>query len=117
MKRADLRKLFGVRFRALREERQITQQEVADYVGCGRPFVTRIETGERSPSFDMLPRFAEILRVDEMDLFTFPGATVRHDVGDLSRRASLDVNFQVKAILEQAIGIVRPKERAVARRK
>jgi transcriptional regulator with XRE-family HTH domain len=55
--------VFGSRLRALRLERQLTQQQLAER--CGMPYqnIARIERGERTPNWDTVVRIAEALEV------------------------------------------------------
>ncbi|MGN0056443.1 MAG: helix-turn-helix domain-containing protein [Atopobiaceae bacterium] len=52
---------FGGRVRALREERGLTQEEVAKALGLTRPAVGRWETNRAKPRIDKLDQLAEIL--------------------------------------------------------
>lgn len=47
----------------IREERKLTQQNVADLLNIQRPTYTRYETGEREPDFETLIKLSEILEV------------------------------------------------------
>ena len=46
--------LYRKKLRAIREEKGITQDEVAQVVGVHRSYIVRFENGERSPN---LPQF------------------------------------------------------------
>lgn len=63
-----LKKQLGVRIRTLREERHITQEELAERVGFHPTYVAKLEAGERAPSFESLFRFANALGVKPADL-------------------------------------------------
>ena len=38
---------FGIKMRALREERGLTQQDQADYLGVSKAYISALETGSR----------------------------------------------------------------------
>jgi transcriptional regulator with XRE-family HTH domain len=80
-------KLFGARVRALREEQQLRVIDVAALIGCDASYYYSIERGDSTPSFELLMAIAKSLKVDEADLFTWPGTGIRHDLRELVRQA------------------------------
>ncbi|HQZ69181.1 MAG TPA: helix-turn-helix transcriptional regulator [Planctomycetaceae bacterium] len=62
-----LRKL-GQRIRNIREERKLTQQQLADRSGLHRTFIGSVERGERNLSVLNLRIFAKSLRVPISEL-------------------------------------------------
>jgi transcriptional regulator with XRE-family HTH domain len=68
-----LQKLFGGRLRQLREERGLSQQDLANSVGVESDgTIRRWETGKRWPGPDTIEKLAKALGVRARDLFTFP---------------------------------------------
>lgn len=51
------------RIRQLRRERGMTQQELAQVAGCGRSFLSEIETGKANPTQAVLQLIATALDV------------------------------------------------------
>jgi len=49
-----VRRRLGARIRALRTARDLTQQEVGDRVGLSQKYVSELERGRRSPSWETL---------------------------------------------------------------
>jgi transcriptional regulator with XRE-family HTH domain len=54
------KELAGI-IRKLRKERRMTQQELADMIGCSRWLVNRVECGVTMFSYNQLVKIAEIL--------------------------------------------------------
>lgn len=54
---------FGERLLALRTERHITQQALADYMGLSRWSVSNYEAGKNKPDFDGLMLLADYFEV------------------------------------------------------
>ncbi len=52
----------------VREQKGLTQGELADKVGVCRVTITRIETGARNPSMPLLQKIANALKVELTDL-------------------------------------------------
>ena len=66
-----LRHQFGKRLKAIRHQRGLTQEEFAELVGISVDFLSLIERGLNSPSFEVLEQMSRALRVPVMDLFDF----------------------------------------------
>lgn len=61
---------LGSRIKELRKALRLTQRELADQVGIDFTYLSKIENGVMpySPSAKTLKRFADALRVDELEL-------------------------------------------------
>jgi transcriptional regulator with XRE-family HTH domain len=68
--------LVGQRLRRVREQRGVTLTEVADRTGISKSTLSRLETGQRKPSLELLLPLAQAYRVPLDDLVGAP------DVGD-----------------------------------
>lgn len=66
-----LKTLFGKRIRSLRRIRDLTQEQLAEAVGCSAEYISRIERGMVSPSFETLSAIANALHVGVSALFDF----------------------------------------------
>ena len=66
-----LLKKLGRRIAELRKTRQLTQPELAKKVGCSVEFISLVERGVNAPSVAGLEKFADALKVQVSDLFTF----------------------------------------------
>ena len=67
----SLRREFGNRLKAIRLDRKLTQEEFAEVVGISVDFLSLIERGINSPSFEVLERMATRLDVQVRELFDF----------------------------------------------
>jgi transcriptional regulator with XRE-family HTH domain len=72
-----LQKRLGQRIAELRKARKLTQIELAKRVGYSVEFISLIERGINGPSIAGLDRFATVLNVEVVDLFTFEPETRR----------------------------------------
>jgi transcriptional regulator with XRE-family HTH domain len=68
---SDLRVQFGRRLKALRIEREMTQEDLANAADVSTVFISSIERGKYAPSFDNLQKLAKALGVSVKDLFDF----------------------------------------------
>ena len=66
-------KAFGTRLRLLREQRGMSQQELADYADCAKMTVHRIETAQFSATLDVLLSLATALKMPLFELVQGPG--------------------------------------------
>ncbi len=95
----SIHKLFGHRVRQLREEQQLGAADVAALIGCDVSHYYSIERGAHPPSFALLLAIAKTFKVDEADLFTWPGSGLRHDVREQVRLATPPALAALKAAL------------------
>jgi transcriptional regulator with XRE-family HTH domain len=66
-------KFFGARLRHLREERRMSQQELADYADVSKMTVHRIETAQFSATLDVLLSLTKALKLPLNELVSIPG--------------------------------------------
>lgn len=67
----DLKLLFGKKLKALREERGLTQQELAELVNMQPNSIAQIEIGYKAVSFATIEKFVEKLDISYAELFDF----------------------------------------------
>ena len=60
--------LYRKKLRAIREEKGITQDEVAQVVGVHRSYIVRFENGERSPNLPQFMNWCKALDVKAQDV-------------------------------------------------
>jgi len=68
----SLRKSFGTRLRSIRRARDLSQERFAEVLGISVDFLSLVERGVNSPSFDTLEMIAARLHIPVKDLFDFP---------------------------------------------
>ena len=66
-----LQKKLGKRITGLRKARELTQERLAEAVGCSVEFISLVERGVNAPSVAGLEKFAKVLKVEVRELFTF----------------------------------------------
>jgi len=66
-----LQKKLGQQIARLRKGRKLTQEQLAEAIGCSVEFISLIERGVNAPSVSGLEKFAKILKVEVRELFTF----------------------------------------------
>jgi transcriptional regulator with XRE-family HTH domain len=66
--RSALHVAFGARLRAVRGEKQLSQDDLAEVSGLHRTYIGGIERGERNPSLMNIGRLAKALDVRVEDL-------------------------------------------------
>jgi transcriptional regulator with XRE-family HTH domain len=63
-----MNEMLGSRIKALRNAKNLTQEQVADQIGVSRQRYARIERGLNSLTLDMLSKIAEVLDVTVGDI-------------------------------------------------
>ena len=66
-----LQRKLGQRIASLRKGRKLTQEQLAEAVGCSVEFISLVERGVNAPSVAGLEKFAKILKIEVRELFTF----------------------------------------------
>ena len=66
-----LQRKLGQRIAALRRARRLTQENLAESVGCSVEFVSLVERGVNAPTVAGLEKFAKVLEVEVHELFIF----------------------------------------------
>lgn len=66
---------FGEKLRSLRQRQGLTQKQVSEMLGVSRPYVAKMERGEKIPNAPMILKIADIFGVttdqlmrDELEL-------------------------------------------------
>ena len=59
---------FGKQLQRLRNERSLTQEQLAVKAGLARVYLTKLESGQHDPSLSTLVRLSKALRVSVTDL-------------------------------------------------
>ena len=90
-----------LRLRELRESRNLSQQTIADSIGCSSVTYSRYETGQREPSLDMLVELAKFFNVsvDYLVGRTSPGESALSDFERMLVEASRDADSSVNEIV------------------
>lgn len=96
----SIHKMFGNRVRQLREEHKLGAIEVAALLDCDVSHYYSIERGAHPPSFALLVAIARVFKVDEADLFTWPGSGMRHDLREQIRLVPSPSLSDVKAAID-----------------
>ena len=65
----ETRKSIGQRIRSLREQRNLTQEQLALMTGMGRSYLAKVEVGTRNPTVDFLEKIAISLDTTLGNLF------------------------------------------------
>lgn len=101
----DHAKLFGRRLKVLRKANKLNQAELAEKVGIETKYLSNIETGRRSPSFEKIVALADALQVPVSALFSFDHDEVDPKV--LKRRIEASLAKATPQQLKQIYGHVR----------
>ena len=66
-----LQRKLGQRIASLRKARKLTQEQLAEAIGCSVEFISLVERGVNAPSVAGLEKFAKILKTEVKELFNF----------------------------------------------
>lgn len=66
-----LQRKLGQRIASLRKARKLTQEQLAEAIGCSVEFISLVERGVNAPAVAGLEKFAKILKTEVKELFNF----------------------------------------------
>ena len=66
-----LQRKLGQRIAGLRKARKLTQEQLAEAIGCSVEFISLVERGVNAPAVAGLEKFAKILKTEVKELFNF----------------------------------------------
>jgi transcriptional regulator with XRE-family HTH domain len=66
-----LQRKLGQRIASLRKARKLTQERLAEAIGCSVEFISLVERGVNAPSVAGLEKFAKVLKTEVKELFNF----------------------------------------------
>jgi transcriptional regulator with XRE-family HTH domain len=79
------KELFGLRIKSLRETIGLTQENLAERMDITPNYLSSIERGKENPTFNMLIKFSNALRIEMWELFDYG-----HEVTSKKLREYLD---------------------------
>lgn len=68
---STLKASFGKRLKKVRNQKNITQEHLAENIGLSVESISNIERGIHAPSFKTLEKLAQSLKIPVKDLFDF----------------------------------------------
>jgi len=109
MDAADLKRLFGRKVQALREQQGLTQEQLAERIERTVDTVGNIERGANSTRLETVARIAEVLGLELPELFEFEDADIagrarRRQASSLVRELSEQDDETFEAI-RQLVGL------------
>lgn len=114
MKMKDVRQRLGARIRALREERRLTQDALADRAFISRAYTSFLERGEKTASLEVLIRITEVLDVNLSELFLDVDRETPKDLARLSAAMAgqpLAIQRRIFRVVQEMLGVVRELKR------
>ena len=67
---AKLKSILASNIKFHRKAQGLTQENLAEMVQTASTYIAMIESGKRTPSFKMIERIANVLKVDASELFS-----------------------------------------------
>ena len=93
----DINKYIGEKIRSFRQSKNITQEEVAEFLGVTTQAISRYELGDRKTDNDVLFRLADYFNVSVNDFF--PPIELKNDTAsavtktDVTNENQKNINF------------------------
>ena len=94
---------FGTRLKELRKKNGLSQSEFAEKLGVDEKYISRLETATSTPSFAMIIKISNVLRVEPYVLFKFDHMKSKMEliviiIEKLNKAAESDVQLIYKMV-------------------
>lgn len=89
--------MFGQALKLLRRYQGLNQSALAEKLDISRSYVSELESGNRTPSLDLLGRYAEIFKIPVSSLVFF--AEALEDKEDISNRLDAAKGIVAKKVI------------------
>lgn len=99
----DYKLKFGKRLQEIRKMRKFTQLMLADKVEVDAKYISRIESGISSPSFDMITKLASALEVQPELLFKFPEIETKEELITIINQKLKNIDIASLKIISKLI--------------
>ncbi|MBR4600181.1 MAG: helix-turn-helix transcriptional regulator [Treponema sp.] len=79
MNEKDLKTIYGKNIKKFREEKNLTQAQLAEEIGIAEKYLSTLETCDKWGSFDTLLALANALEIEPYELFLPQNQVVSYD--------------------------------------
>lgn len=86
------KELFGARIKSLRETKGWTQEYLAGKMDISPNYLSSIERGRENPTFDMLIKFSDALKVEMWQLFDFGHEVSPKELREMLNRFAKEID-------------------------
>ena len=80
--------LLGAKLKRIRENKHISQQEIADLLGISQKTYSNIESDKSTPSIEQLSKLGELLDFNSLDLLRENGITFNQSNNEFNENSS-----------------------------
>ena len=112
----DTKTRFGLRLKAIRREKKLTQEELATRIGRSVDALSNIERGKSLPNFVTVEQLSQALSVPLKTLFDFDEAPISRRRAQLIEELQSVIRKRAFAFASTRIGVRVPTARRLALR-
>ncbi len=105
---ANRKVLFGERVRGFREDKNLTQENLAEKMEISAQYLSGIERGKENPTFDMLMNLSDGLKVEMWELFDFGHESRAGELKEMLKRFGSELSEEK---LRLAVKVIRAMAR------
>lgn len=88
----NLKKQFGARIKALRINMGWTQEFLAEKIDITPNYLSSIERGKENPTFDMIVKLSDGLKVEMLELFDFGHEVKLRELREMLKKFAKETN-------------------------
>ncbi|MHC6202224.1 helix-turn-helix domain-containing protein [Breznakiellaceae bacterium SP9] len=98
-----MKDILGSNIKARRKSQGLTQESLAEKMNTSSTYIAMIESGKRTPSFKMIERIAEVLKVEAPELFAMKNYPIE-SASELREKLMNQFDQFLRAIVKEAGG-------------
>ena len=88
----DISKLIGEQIRAFRQDRGLSQEQLALKADLNTTFLGQVERGIKKPTIDTLEKIVNALDITFEDLFSFEKNIIKHKDSSIIDKIAFELN-------------------------
>jgi transcriptional regulator with XRE-family HTH domain len=89
---SDISKLVGDRIRFLRQDRGLSQEQLALRAGLNTTFLGQVERGIKKPTIETIEKISNALDITFQDLFSFENNIIKHKDSTIIDKIAFELN-------------------------
>lgn len=101
----NLKKLFGARIKSLRENKGLTQEQLAESADMNSIYLSNIERGKENPTLNLIIKISTALDVEMWELFDFKHEASSKVLKEMLKKYANEIDNNEK--LKTAVRVVR----------
>jgi transcriptional regulator with XRE-family HTH domain len=98
--------LFGSRIKSLRAYSGLNQEALAERMDISQNYISSLERGKGNPTFDMIVKLAQALKVEMWELFDFGHEEEKKKFREILSRFPIEIDQEKLALAMKVLKVI-----------